>query len=73
MPIGLLLKTGKYTSAESELLNNAFDQALRSLGLVDRNDPLCEMLARKVIEVSATDTRSAKEIAEAAIVRIALR
>ncbi|WP_407164381.1 hypothetical protein [Bradyrhizobium sp. ORS 111] len=73
MPISRLLKTRKYTPDEIEVLNEAFDQALRALGLVDRNDPLCEMVARKVIEVSAAGARSAREIAETAVARIGLR
>jgi hypothetical protein len=30
------------------------------LGVVDRNDPLSEMLARKIIEVGATESDPAK-------------
>jgi hypothetical protein len=39
---------------------NAAYVALRSLSLVDRNDPLCEMLARKVIEIGEIETDPAK-------------
>ncbi|WP_407150583.1 hypothetical protein [Bradyrhizobium sp. ORS 86] len=72
MPIRRLLKTRKYTPEEIELLNEAFDRALRALGLVDRDDPLCEMVARTVIEVGVAGA-SAKEIAETAVARIGLR
>jgi len=72
MPIRRLLKTRKYTPDEIELLNEAFDRALRALGLVDRDDPLCEMVARTVIEVGVAGA-SAKEIAETAVARIGLR
>jgi hypothetical protein len=37
-------------------LDAAYTYALRSLSLVDRNDPLTEMLARKVVEIGATET-----------------
>lgn len=72
MPINRLLKVGKYTPEEIELLNKAFDLALRSMGLVDRNDPLCEMIARKILEagVSISDP---KEIADVAVARMGLR
>ncbi|MGY4317239.1 hypothetical protein [Bradyrhizobium sp. JR3.5] len=73
MPINRLLKIGKYTQEEIELLNKAFDLALRSMGLVDRNDPLCEMIARRVIEASATVAGGPKEIADVAVARIGLR
>jgi hypothetical protein len=71
MPINRLLKAGKHTPEEIELLNKAFNLALHSLGLVDRNDPLCEMVARKVIEVSVTISEP-REIAEMAVARIGL-
>jgi hypothetical protein len=73
MPINRLLKVGKYTPEDIELLNKAFDLALRSMGLVDRNDPLCEMVARKVIEAGATGISDPKKIAEVAVVRMGLR
>jgi len=53
----------KRTPEEIELLNKAFNHALNLLGVVDRNDPLCDMVARKVIEP--------REIV--AVVRIGLR
>jgi hypothetical protein len=73
MPINRLLKVGKHTSEEIELLKKAFDLALHSMGLVDRNDPLCEMVARKVIDAGATGLSKPREIAEMAVARIGLR
>jgi hypothetical protein len=48
MPINRLFRDGKLTPAEVERLNRAFSFTLRSLSLVDRDDPLCEMVARKI-------------------------
>ncbi|WP_431015488.1 hypothetical protein [Bradyrhizobium pachyrhizi] len=67
MPINRLLKAGRYTPEEIELLNKAFNLALHSMGLVDRNDPLCELVARKVIEACATGVSGPKEMAEMAV------
>ena len=72
MPINRLLKD-KRTPEEIELLNKAFDHALNLLGVVDRNDPLCDLVARKVIEVGTTGISEPREIAEMAVVRIGLR
>ena len=72
MPIDRLLKD-KRTPEEVELLNKAFNHALNLLGVVDRNDPLCDMVARKVIEVGTTGISEPREIAEMAVVRIGLR
>jgi hypothetical protein len=54
MPIQRLLQDSKLAIEQQEMLSLAFIRTLRILGLVDRNDPLCEMVARKVIEVGAT-------------------
>jgi hypothetical protein len=72
MPINRLLKD-KRTPEEIELLNKAFNHALNLLGVADRHDPLCDMVARKVIEVGTTGTSEPREIAEMAVVRIGLR
>lgn len=49
-----LLGNSKLTAEEIERLNRAFTFALRSLRLVDRNDPLTEMVAKIVIEIGAS-------------------
>lgn len=72
MPINQRLKD-KRTPEEIELLNKAFNHALNLLGVVDRNDSFCDMVARKVIEVRATGTSEPREIAEMAVVRIGFR
>ena len=73
MPINRLLKNGQHTPDEIELLNKAFNHALNLLGVVDRNDPLCDMVARKVIEVGESGIGEPREIAEMAVARIGLR
>jgi hypothetical protein len=70
MPINRLLKEGKFTPGEVERLNRAFALALDLLGLVDRNDPICEMVARKIISVHAAGTRGAEEIAKLAVAQL---
>ena len=60
MPINRLLKDSKLGAEEIARLNAAYSYALRQLSLVDRNDPLTEMLARKIIEVGAMETDPAK-------------
>ncbi|MDH2355727.1 hypothetical protein QCM80_34410 [Bradyrhizobium sp. SSUT112] len=72
MPINRLLKDGRHTPDQIELLNKAFNFALHSLSLVDRNDPLGEMVARMVIEVGATGISEPHKIAEIAVERVGL-
>ena len=71
MPINRLLKD-KRAPEEIELLNT-FNHALNLLGVVDRNDPLCDMVARQFIEVGGSGPCEPREIAEMAVARIGLR
>ena len=73
MPIDWLLKDGQYTPEQIELLNGAFDHALNLLSVVDRNDPLCEMVARTVVGVGASGTKEPRKIAEMAVALMSLR
>jgi hypothetical protein len=74
MPIRRLLAGSKLGPDEIDVLNRALDQALRSLGVPDRNtpDPLIEMLARKIIEIGATTVRDPAKIAKLAIEELRL-
>jgi len=46
MPIDRLFGDGKITPEERERLNRAFAFTLRFLSLVDRDDPVCDIVAR---------------------------
>jgi hypothetical protein len=59
-----LLNESKLTPEEIAVLNRAFEYALRSLGLVDRNDPITEIVARKIIDVGTADLRDPAKISE---------
>ena len=51
-----------------ERLNKAYTFALRSLDLVDRDDPIMNIVAKKIIEVAATTgSRDPKEISKTAL------
>jgi hypothetical protein len=67
MPINRLLKDSKLEPNVVEGLNRAFEQALRQLHLVDRNDPLTELVARKIIEIGAAGVSDPAEIAKRAV------
>jgi hypothetical protein len=73
MPLTRLLKDGKLKPEEIDKLNRAYTYALRSLSLVDRNDPLCEVIARKIIEVGAVGDGDPRQIAEQAVKKIGLQ
>ena len=73
MPIKHLLANSELGPDEIENLNLALEQALRSLHLIDRDDdPLTELVARKIIEIDATGVHDAAEIAKIAIEQLGI-
>jgi hypothetical protein len=67
MPIARLLQNSNLGPAQQEILNLAFIRALRLLHLVDRNDPICEIVARKIMEIGAAGARDPVVISEIAV------
>jgi hypothetical protein len=55
-----------------ERLNRAYARALHKLHLVDRNDPVADIVARKVIEIGATGISDPEEISQTAIKQLGL-
>ena len=63
MPINRLLRDGKIKPADAERLDRALALTLRALGLVDRNDPICEIVAHKIVEIDGQGTHDPEQIA----------
>lgn len=73
MPIRRLLQDSMLDADEMEILTRAFNLALHSLSLIDRrDDPLADLVARKVIEIGATVVRDPAEISKMAIKQLGL-
>ena len=72
MPIDRLFRDGKIKPEEVERLNRAYSFALRRLSLIDRNDPVCEIVARKIIEIDAAGTRDPEDIAKLVVRQLGL-
>ncbi|MCA6105025.1 MULTISPECIES: hypothetical protein [Bradyrhizobium] len=72
MTINRLLAGSTYTEKERKSLNWAYRLTLESLGLVERGDPLCEFIARKVIEVRARGVTNVSAISRLAIKELKL-
>ena len=62
MPIRQFIN-GDIGSADINRLNIAYAKALRMLHLIDRNDPVTEMVAKKVVEVGTSGVTDPQEIA----------
>jgi hypothetical protein len=58
VPINRLRRDGKLAPEEAERLNRALKLVLGALHLVDCNDPLTDLIAKKLVEVGATGVRS---------------
>ena len=67
MPIYRLLQNSPLGPEEIKVLTDAYEHTLRKLGLVDRSDPLAELIARKVIELGQRGVREATQLSELAI------
>jgi hypothetical protein len=67
MPIRRLLRTGNLGPEQVERLELAFNRALQEIHLVDRDDPIAEIVAKKVIEIGETGVRDPAEISAIAV------
>jgi hypothetical protein len=54
MPIVRLLEREAFSSEDITIISVAFEDALKILGLVNRTDPLSELVARAIIECAQT-------------------
>jgi hypothetical protein len=52
---------------EVKVMVGAYEKACTALGLVDRNDPITELLAKKIIEAAQTGERDPLRIFQMAI------
>ncbi|HEV2153944.1 hypothetical protein [Bradyrhizobium sp.] len=67
MTIRLLLHDCSAPADEVSKLYGAYRRTLRSLYLVDRGDPVCEIVARRIIEIAEAGVRDPKLISRMAI------
>jgi hypothetical protein len=72
MTIYRLLKGSPLEPEQIRSLVAAYERTLRKIGLVDRDDPITEMIARKIVEIAQTGVQdpvqlSAKTIKEIGI------
>jgi hypothetical protein len=72
MPINRFLNGSNLGPEDVERLNRAYTYALRQLYLVDRDDPVADIVARKIIEVGATGISDPEEISRTAIQQLGL-
>jgi hypothetical protein len=67
MPIQRLLQNLELEAEAVTRLVIAYEETLRALRLVDRTDPIADLVARKVIEIGLSGDRDAAEISSLAV------
>ena len=70
MPIHRFLQNMPMGPEEISRLTTAYEQALQGIGLVDRDDPLSEMVAKKVIQIAKSGVRDPTDIAALSIMEL---
>jgi hypothetical protein len=68
-----MLQSSTFSREEICVLTQAYTRALHTLGLVDRGDPLSELLARKILEARRTGIRDPAAISAVAIRELGIR
>jgi hypothetical protein len=53
-------------------MGEAYETALRTLGLTDRHDPVTELVATKIIEIARTGERNAERLSARAIEQLGI-
>jgi hypothetical protein len=67
MAIYRLLQNLPMGPEEIRRMEAAYEQTLRALHLKDRNDPITEIIAKKIIEVAHTGVNDPAQISQLAI------
>ena len=67
MAIYRLLQNLPMGPEEISRLSTAYEQTLKALCRKDRNDPLTEMIAKKIIEIGQTGVQEPAQISQLAI------
>ena len=67
MAIYRLFQNSPLVPDEISRLSDAYEQTLKALSLKDRNDPLTQMIAKKIIEIGQTGIKEPAQISTRAI------
>lgn len=67
MPISRLIANINLTREQEHVVELAYNHALRKLNLVDRNDPICDLIAKRMIDLHRRGVTDAVALAEITI------
>jgi hypothetical protein len=72
MPIYRMLQGKAFDADHCRAMGSAYDAILQELKLTDLNDPICGIIAEKVIELGQRGERDPKRLHDGALARIRL-
>ena len=72
MAIYRILQNSPLGPEDLRRLTDAYEHTLRALSVKDRNDPLTELIAKKIIEIAQTGLKDPAQISARAIQELAL-
>jgi hypothetical protein len=73
MAIYRLLKNSTLEPEEISRITAAYEQALQTLCVKDRDDRLTEMIAKKIIKIAQTGVHNAAQLSALAIAELRIR
>ncbi len=73
MAIHRLIVKGSFDPDEIRVMTAAYESALTDLAVVDRNDPISELIAKSIVNVTATGERDPERVKERAINALGVR
>jgi hypothetical protein len=73
MAIYKLIANGSFGPDEIEVMKAAYEAALVDVGVSDRDDPITELIAKSIINVTATGERDAKAVMQRALNALGVR
>jgi hypothetical protein len=73
MAIYKLIANGSFGPDEIEIMKSAYEAALIEVGVIDRDDPITELIAKSIVIVTAAGERDPKEVMERALNALGVR
>jgi hypothetical protein len=68
-----LIASGSFGPDEIEVMKAAYEAALIDVGVIDRDDPITELIAKSIVNVTATGERDPKEVTKRALNALGVR
>jgi hypothetical protein len=73
MAIYRLIANGSFGPDEIQVMTTAYEAALIDVGVTDRNDRITELVAKSIVNVTATGERDPKVVMERALNALGIR